>query len=145
MKSVDTNILIYASNQDAPEYQKARGVVEMMVEQPSDWILADQVLIEFYRALRNPKIFQYPLDASAALEIVNFYREQVGCQRCCYQLEMWPVLARYFDSRQFEAKQTFDGVLAVTLTLNGVDTLYTRNVKDFKSLGFNTLINPIDE
>ena len=46
MNSLDTNILIYASNEDAPEHAKAQKVVAKLLATPSEWILADQVLIE---------------------------------------------------------------------------------------------------
>jgi hypothetical protein len=56
MNSLDTNILVYAANREAPEHGKALAVVRTMLAQPSEWILADQVLWEFYPALRHPRI-----------------------------------------------------------------------------------------
>jgi len=144
MNSLDTNILIYASNEDAPEHSKAQKVVAKLLATPSEWILADQVLIEFYRALRNPAVFQWPTNAADAWEIVNFYREEAGCQRCCFELEMWHRLEHHLKSSRFEAKRTFDAVLAITLTGNAVQVLYTRNTEDFKGFGFRSVINPIE-
>jgi hypothetical protein len=57
---------------------------------------------------------------------------------------MWPRLEQYFKSNRFEARRTFDAVLAVTLIGNAVDSFYTRNTKDFKHFGFRAVINPID-
>jgi uncharacterized protein len=144
VKSLDTNILIYASNEDAPEHKKAQKIVESLLDNAEEWIISDQVLVETYRALRNPVVLQKPLDPTGAWELVNFYREEAGCQRCCYDLEMWPRLETHLKSSRFEAKRTFDAILAVTLVGNAVDTFYTRNTKDFKQFGFRTLINPID-
>jgi hypothetical protein len=48
------------------------------------------------------------------------------------------------NSARFDPRKTFDALLAVTLLGNAVDTFYTRNTKDFKQFGFQTLINPID-
>lgn len=144
MKSLDTNILIYASNADAPEHKKAQKIVESLLDGADEWILADQVLIETYRALRNPAVLQKPLGPNDAWTLVNFYREEAGCHRCCYELEMWPRLEQYLKSNRFEPRRAFDAVLAVTLIGNAVDSFYTRNTKDFKHFGFRTLINPID-
>ena len=144
MNSLDTNILIYASNEDAPEQVKAQKVVGELLALPDQWIIADQVLIEFYRALRNPAVFQHPASASDAWEMVNFYREESGCQRCFFELQMWPPLERHLKSRRFEARRTFDAVLAITLISNTVDVFYTRNTKDFRGFGFRSLVNPID-
>jgi len=54
------------------------------------------------------------------------------------------VLEQHLKSNRFEAKRTFDAVLAVTLISNSVDLFYTRNTKDFEYFGFHTVINPID-
>jgi hypothetical protein len=76
--------------------------------------------------------------------MVNFYREEAGCQRCCFALEMWRRLEPHLKSSRFEAKRTFDAVLAITLIGNAVQVFYTRNTKDFKGFGFRSVINPID-
>jgi predicted nucleic acid-binding protein len=144
MNSLDTNILIYASNQDAPEQVKAQKVVGELLAAPSEWIIADQVLIEFYRALRNPAVLQRPASAPDAWDMLNFYREEAGCQRCSFELQMWHPLERHLRSRRFEAKRTFDAVLAITLISNTVDVFYTRNTKDFRGFGFRSVVNPID-
>ncbi len=46
MNSLDTNTLIYAANSHAPEHAKALAVVNLMLANPSEWILSDQVLWE---------------------------------------------------------------------------------------------------
>jgi hypothetical protein len=76
--------------------------------------------------------------------MVNFYREEAGCQRCCFELEMWQWLERPLKSSRFEAKRTFDAVLAVTLISHTVDVFYTRNIRDFRGFGFRSIVNPID-
>jgi hypothetical protein len=76
--------------------------------------------------------------------MVNFYREEAGCQRCCFELEMWHQLEKHFKSSRFEAKRTFDAVLAITLSANAVQVFYTRNTRDFKGFGFRTVIDPIE-
>jgi toxin-antitoxin system PIN domain toxin len=144
MYSLDTNILIYATNEDAPEHAKAQKVIAKLLATPNEWILADQVLLEFYRALRNPMVFENPASAPDAWGMVNFYREEAGCQRCCFELEMWNQLELHLKSNRFEAKRTFDAVLAITLIGNAVQVLYTRNTRDFKGFGFRSIINPIE-
>ena len=104
MKSLDTNILVYASNEDAPEYEKARQLIEALIESPQDWIVADQVLIETYRALRNPAVIQHPLSPSDASALLHFYREEAGCRRCCYELGMWRPLQKYLNSARFDPR-----------------------------------------
>ena len=82
MNSLDTNILIYAANTAAPEHAKALAVVDAMLANPGEWIIADQVLWEFYKALRHPKILQKPRTAAQAAAQIRFLREQSGVA-CC--------------------------------------------------------------
>ena len=55
-------------------------------------ILADQVLFEFYQALRDPRILEKPLAASEAAEHIRYLREDVGVARCCYELSDWTLV-----------------------------------------------------
>ncbi len=47
MKSLDTNLLIYAANRSCREHSVAREFAEALVAQPREWIVADQVLYEY--------------------------------------------------------------------------------------------------
>jgi len=144
MNSVDTNVLIYAVNSGCVEHDKARGVYEMMLESPRDWILSDQVLFEFYRGLRHPRILERPLSHQMALEQILFLREQSGVLHCCYEASFWDLVTRKDSNARPKAIHIFDKVLAVTLLKNGVNRFYTRNEKDFREFAFEKLINPID-
>lgn len=144
MNSLDTNILVYAANADAPEHQKAMQVVSAMLANPNKWILADQVLFEFYRAIRNPNILQYPLSASHAAERLQFLRNETGIRFCWYESKIFPAVLHQIGQPDFPYQRTHDAILAATLIANGVQTFYTRNQKDFASAGFTHLINPID-
>lgn len=46
MKSLDTQILVYALNRDCSEHDRARAVLEEMLAAPANWVLADQMLLE---------------------------------------------------------------------------------------------------
>lgn len=144
MNSVDTNVLIYAVNRGCKEHEKARPVYESMLENPRDWILSDQVLFEFYRGLRHPKILERPLAHKAALEQIIFLREESGVLHCSYETSFWNPVMAFHESSRPKAIHIFDRVLAVTLLKNGVKQFYTRNVKDFQEFGFGKVINPID-
>lgn len=145
MNSVDTNILLYATNRDCPEHPSARPVYERLLAGPFEWIIADQVLYEFYRALRNPRILERPLEAEEAVEQIRFLRKEAGCLHCAYEASMWKEVTKWLAKADFPSRLVFDAVLAVTLKANGVRKFYTRNVKDFAFFDFFELIDPIGE
>lgn len=145
MKSLDTNILVYAANSAAPEHPRAMATVETMLEAPDQWILADQVLWEFYKALRHPKILSKPRTASQAAAHVRFLREQSRVLCCAYELSGYEDVVRHLEVSRFPYQRTHDLVLGITLRRHGVDTFYTRNPTDFAESGIPQVINPIDD
>lgn len=145
MKSLDTNILVYALNADCSEYQHAATALQGALDEPKDWIIADQVYIELYKALRNPLIFGRPYGSEEAFSKVQILRDQCGFRRCCYADAVWDQLVTRIQRPDFPYQRTHDAVLAETLIKAGVQSLYTRNIKDFEEYGFITLVNPIDD
>ena len=144
MKSLDTNILVYAVNQGCAEHDRALPVYESMLENPAEWIVCDQVLFEFYRALRNPRILEHPLDHAAALRQIRFLREDSGVLHCGYDTRFWEMIVTGMESTERKSSHIFDRTLAVTLLGNGVTTFHTRNTRDFMEFPFREIINPID-
>ena len=143
MNSLDTNILIYASNRAAPEHDKAIEVVHAMLANPSDWIIADQVLWEFYKALRHPLILSKPRTARQAATQVRFLREEAGVACCAYEIRQFSAVLARLEDPKFPYQRTHDVVLGETLRGNGVTAFYTHNTKDFADAGFAHLIDPI--
>lgn len=139
MKSLDTNILVYALNADCGEFKNAAAALQIALDSPQDWIIADQVYIELYKALRNPRIFGRPYGAEEAFSKVQILRDQYGFRRCCYGDHVWDQLATKIQRHDFPYQRTHDAVLAETLFKAGVHTLYTRNTKDFEGYGFISL------
>lgn len=142
--SLDTNILLYASNADCVEHPAALAVVEQALDEPAEWVVADQVLFEWYKALRNPRILARPLGAVEATARVRFLREQTGIRRCAYRLDLAGRVLAELEQVLFPYQRTHDVLLAVTLRAYGVERFYTRNTRDFETAGFLELINPID-
>jgi predicted nucleic acid-binding protein len=144
LNSLDTNILVYALNADCAEFHRASAALQEALDDPQDWIIADQVYLELYKALRNPRIFGRPYGAEEAFSKVQILRDQCGLRRCCYADTVWDQLAARIQRSDFPYQRTHDAVLAETLLKAGVQTLYTRNTKDFEGYGFASLVNPID-
>jgi predicted nucleic acid-binding protein len=144
MNSLDTNILVYAANEDCNEHTKANQLVNEALATPREWIVAEQVLYEYYKALRHPRILSKPLGAAEVAEHVRFLREKSGFMVCCYEMALWPRVMARLSRSEFPYQRTHDEILAHTLLHNGVKTFHTRNTKDFRHAGFERLINPID-
>jgi predicted nucleic acid-binding protein len=47
LSSLDTNLLLYAANEDACEHIVCKAFLQKVIEEPSAWIIADQVFLNF--------------------------------------------------------------------------------------------------
>jgi predicted nucleic acid-binding protein len=144
MKSLDTNILLYAADEDCREHAAAIKFLNEALRSPAEWMLSDQVLFEMYAGLRHPSVFAKPLSAAEAARRVAFLRDESGFSFCCYELRSWPMILAGLSTPAFPRRRTYDHVLAVTLRSNGVSEFYTRNGADFREAGFKRIVNPID-
>jgi len=144
MRSLDTNILLYAADEDCREHAAAIRLLNDALHSPADWMLSDQVLFEMYVGLRHPKVFAKPLAATEAARRVAFLRDESGFSFCCHELRSWPMIHAGLSTPAFPRRRTYDLVLAVTLKRNGVTDFYTRNVAAFFTAGFERVVNPID-
>lgn len=52
LSSLDTNLLLYAANEGAGENIFCKLLMRKVIGEPSGWIIADQVYLELYRAIR---------------------------------------------------------------------------------------------
>lgn len=143
MKSMDTNILLYALNRDCAEHAACLALVRHALDEPEAWIVADQVWFELYRLLRNGSVLKHPLTAAEAAAAVRWYRDRSGWLHCAWETGMMRQLGDLWGATPFPARRTFDAVLAVTLAHNGVREFYTRNTKDFEGYSAFRAISPL--
>jgi toxin-antitoxin system PIN domain toxin len=63
---VDTNVLIYAADQESPYHPRCRELLEKWRTQPSAWYVTWPILYEFLRVSTHPRIFRTPWPAGQA-------------------------------------------------------------------------------
>lgn len=68
---VDTNILLYGVNSDAPEHAAAHRFLEQIGRTADPWYLTDGIVYEFLRVATHPKVFPQPLSWRDALAFVG--------------------------------------------------------------------------
>lgn len=63
---LDTNLLLYAVNRDAPDHERARALLEEYRQGERPWFLTWGIVYEFLRVGTHPRIFPEPLTLPAA-------------------------------------------------------------------------------
>src|SRR3954447_22953629 len=68
---VDTNVLVYALDADAPQHAAARALLETAREASITLFTTSQILCEFYSIVTNPRRVSKPRSAADALAAIS--------------------------------------------------------------------------
>jgi len=107
-----------------------------------DVAICELVLVVLYLKLRNEKIFSRPLNAEKAAAVCQSYRKN----RAWVMIESAPVMDEVWRQAavgKFAFRRIIDLRLALTLRHHGVTEFATANERDFQTVGFNRVWNPL--
>lgn len=76
MKLVDANLLLYAMDASSPRHDAARRWLEAMLSGAETFAFTWDVLLAFVRIGTRPAVFERPLDADEALDVVDGWLAQ---------------------------------------------------------------------
>jgi toxin-antitoxin system PIN domain toxin len=140
--SIDTNILLYASDEESPYHDRAKGFLEARGEDPDLLCLSWVTLMGYQRIATHPSIFRNPLSAQQAWSNVT---SLLALHRCRLITEQEGFVDEYEQlSKTVGVKGNLvpDAHLAVILRQHGVSIIYTADA-DFRKFGFLKVVNPI--
>ncbi len=140
---IDSNILVYAANEDSPHQKLASGIMDKATTGKINACLAYQTLYEFYAIITDPKRVESPILPKEAQETIRLYMmasnvKKIFSQKTNLQNTL-SLLKKYETSKQ----NIFDLVLIATMMDNGVEGIYTANEAHFKQFEFLEVINPL--
>lgn len=78
MQIVDTNVLVYAMNSDAPQHEAARNWLDQSLLQPGYVGFTWSVILGFLRVMTLPRMFDPPLSVEATLEQLSIWLNAPG-------------------------------------------------------------------
>src|SRR3990170_879434 len=77
---LDTNILVYANNEDSPFHIPCKALVEKAIRSQIRAAIAIQNLIELYAVITDKRRVEHPLSPLKAKELIDFYKDQEAIQ-----------------------------------------------------------------
>ncbi len=143
MISCDTNVLFPACDTSSPQHKIARDFLEKYIDS-QEFCLCEQVLMELYCLLRNPTVCRHPLSARNAVKVIHGFRSNPDWSIVDVVGDgdiMREVWGKASDAN-FAYRRIYDARLAATLQHHGVVEFVTRNLKDFKNIGFESVWDP---
>ena len=137
---VDTNVLVYALDADAPQHAAARTLLEAARDTGATLFVTSQILCEFYSIVTNPRRVPKPRSASEAVAAL------VGLLAF---LHVMPVPAHAAEElldllrrRPVTGGDVFDLQIVATMQANAIQRIYTFNSADFESFSELSIVTP---
>ena len=139
---LDTNILVYAADIDSISHAAAATLLIKINTGHLKPCISLQILCEFYATVTNARKFRHPLSPSEATGIVTGYLESdillLYLKNNTIKLTL-DMAIRY----KISGLDVFDTQIVATMLENGVGTIYTANISDFKQYAEITAVNPL--
>lgn len=140
--AIDTNLLVYAHDNDNPYHHRAKTfLIQQLQNNPQNLCIPYQVFMEFINTItrRVPN----PISVQQAIELVEFY-QSLNIKIIYPKTTQLTTFLDIFKQTPYK-NRLFDIAIVSTLKDNGIQGIYTVNVKDFKDYPFLTVINPLHQ
>ena len=142
---VDTNVLLYAADRNAPEHEKCRVLVQRWREQSSPWYLTWSIIYEFLRVATHPRVFRNPFSLDNAWSFVEAVLAAPSAGILIESRLHRQVANEVFgELPDLAGNLVFDARIAILMREHGIKTIYTRDT-DFNRFAFIDVIDPITE
>jgi uncharacterized protein len=126
---VDTNVLVYALDADAPQHAARGPCSKPRADTPATLFVTPQILCEFYSIVTNPRRVPKPRTAAEAMAAIS---------SLLAFLHVLPVPAHAVDGllallrrHPVTGGDVFDLQIVAAMQANGVERIYTFNAVDF--------------
>lgn len=140
---VDTNILVYAANRDAPEHGRCRELTESWRTGRTPWYTTWAILYEFIRVITHPRVLPRPWNTPAAFGFVEAVLATPS-HKVLIESERHGDVAREMTNEVpgFAGNLLHDFHTAVLMREHGLARVYTRDA-DFRRFRHIEVIDPL--
>jgi uncharacterized protein len=140
---VDTNILVYAADEDAPEHQRCRELLLEWRAQVAAWYTTWPILYELLRVLTHPRVFRTPWSLPKAWTYVEAILASPGLQLLVPSDRHQAVAAEVFRNLpDLRGNLLHDAHTAVLMLEHGIRRICTRDT-DFHRFDFLEPVDPL--
>jgi toxin-antitoxin system PIN domain toxin len=140
---VDTNLLLYGANADAPEHEAARDFLVEVGRPAAPWYLTEGIVYEFLRVATHPKVFPAPLVWRQALDFLAPFLAADHVHVLHAADEHWMVLDQVLSTITHPSGNLFFDVRTVVLMReHGIRRIFTTDT-DFLQFDGIEVINPL--
>jgi len=138
---IDTNVLIYTFVVDSPFYAKSREFLEGLIQDKEVEIcITEKSLFEMVVVFASPA-FLGKIEVVQIKEYLSYLSDEPFTILYSNQ-QITSTVWRLFFNLPVRKNRIYDLILAATAIENGVDIIYTKNVKDFEDIKELKIFDP---
>jgi predicted nucleic acid-binding protein len=141
---IDTNILVYAYNEDVEFHEEALKILENALNKNINAAIADKSLFEFFAIITDKKRVESPITVDEAIEIIDFLVDsniKIIYSSPFSFLKTLELTKKY----QMKKQDIFDINLVALMIQNKIDTIITADDKHFKDVKEIKVFNPFKQ
>lgn len=140
---VDTNVLIYAADQDSEFYLPCRSLLEQWRQQSSPWYLTWSICYEFLRVSTHPKVFRKPWSLAGAWQFLEAVLAAPAAAVLLAGDRHVEVLRETLaEFPHLRGNILHDANTAVLMREHGIQRIVTRD-SDFHRFSFIKVVDPL--
>lgn len=140
---VDTNVLVYAADESAPEHARCRALVEGWRRRNGAWYLTWGIGYEFLRVVTHPRVMRRPWTMEAGVRFLSALLESPGLSLLVPTGRHARVLADVaVEVPALAGNIIHDTQTAVLMREHGIRRICTRDT-DFHRFPFLEPIDPL--
>ena len=139
---IDTNILLYAANQDSEFHQPCRAQLQACIRQASPWYLTWPICYEFLRVCTHPRVLSKPWSIAAGWKFLQALLASPSAGLLLPTARHAAVLAEVVAQLpHLRGNILHDAHTAVLMREHGIQRVYSRDT-DFHRFPFIKVIDP---
>ena len=139
----DTNVLVYAADESAPEHARCRGLVEDWRRRNGAWYLTWGICYEFLRVVTHARVMRHPWTMDHGVRFLSALQESPGLGILAPTDRHARVLADVVaEVPGLSGNIVHDTQTAVLMREHGIRRICTRDT-DFHRFPFLEPINPL--
>jgi uncharacterized protein len=140
---VDTNIFVYAANEDSPFHGACNALLESWRSESAAWYSTWSIQYEFLRVVTHPRVLGRPWTLARAWQFVETTRASEGFSMLTPTDRHAEVAARTFeDVPGMSGNMLHDAHIAILMREHGIRAICTRDA-NFHRFPFLEVIDPL--
>ena len=141
---VDTNVLVYAADEDSPHHAACFKLLNLWRRQAGAWYLTWGIAYEFLRITTHPRVMRKPWDALHAWKFITVLLASPGLGMLVPTDRHASVAAQVFaETPRIAGNLMHDAHTAILMQEHGVRRIYTRDT-DFHRFPFLEPLDPLN-